>query len=142
MTRILFVLALLMFAVPAYAQDAEPISKERLELAEKMHEIWPIRTRIERALDAVAASFPAERQAEIKATLRRSIQFDQLEEESIKAMAETFDEKELQAMINFYGSEEGRAVSVKTADYEMALKPIMVKMIDKAMMDLRLGTPK
>ncbi len=127
-------------APQAQAQTSEQIRAEiRLRLSEKMHEIWPMRTRMESALEAVAEGFPAEKRAEMLATMRKSIQFDELEEESIKAKAEIFTEEELNTMIGFYGSENGRAISIKTADYEMAIQPVLSKMMDKAMMDLKLG---
>lgn len=157
----LFLLALLAttLSVPAYAENGAavegtpvpatgsvslpeeaPVTKTQLELAEQMHEIWPIRTRIESAYDAVAKGFPQERQAEVKAMLRKSTDFDELEESSIKAMATTFTEEELKAMIAFYGSDIGRSISAKTDDYENAIRPTIDKMISKAMMDLRVGT--
>lgn len=162
MKKFSLILALALFCSPAFAQEAAKpsadtiaedariareagdveVSAERLALAEQMHDVWPIRTRMERALDNVAEGFPPERQAEVKATMRRSIQFNQLEEESIKAMAEIFTAEELQAMIDFYGSETGRSISAKTSDYELALRPVITRMIDKAMADMRLGTPK
>lgn len=146
MTRICLFLLALMLSVPAYAQEGTPvaaeeaISAERLKLAEQMHEIWPIRTRVESAIEKVSENFPEERRAEVKAAMRKSIQFDELEEESIKAMAGIFTEEELKAMIEFYGSDVGRSISEKTSDYELALRPIMTKMMDKAMLDLRTGT--
>lgn len=132
---------------PVMKEDAPPVTsaalsaddKERLALAEKMHEIWPIRTRMENAIDAVSQQFPEERRAEVKSAMRKSIQYDQLEEESIKAMATIFSTEELKAMIDFYGSETGRAISAKTPDYEAALTPALTKMMDKAMLDLRTG---
>ena len=133
-------LMLFLLSVPAHAQDEGAVTKEQLTLAGKMHEIWPVRTRVETAIEAVSKNFPAEKQAEMKAAMRKNIKFDQLEEESIKAMAQTFTVGELQAMIDFYGSETGRAISAKTGDYEMALRPIMTKMMDKAMLDMRTGT--
>ncbi len=147
MLRICLFLLALMLSVPAMAQEdgvavaaENAISPERLALAEKMHEIWPIRTRVEKAIESVSENFPEEKRAEVKAAMRKSIQFDQLEEESIKAMADTFTEEELKAMIEFYGSDAGRSISEKTADYELALRPAMTKMLDKAMLDLRTGT--
>ncbi len=131
-------LALLVLASPASAQD-QGDQKTRLELAQKMHEIWPVRTRIESALESVSQSFPEERRAEVKAEMRKAIQFKEVEEESIRAMADTFTVAELQAMLDFYGSETGRAVSAKTSDYEGALRPVLTRMMDKAMMSLRTG---
>jgi len=127
---------------PAAPQIPAALSAEeqnRLELATRMHEIWPIRMRVESALDAVAGGFPPERQAEGKARLRQSVKYDLLEEESIKSMADIFTAQELQAMIDFYGSEVGKSISTKTADYELLMRPAMVRMLDKAVLDLRLG---
>ncbi len=142
MRYFLVIFALVFVSFPVFAQEdaavVEP-SKTTLELAQKMHDIWPIRTRMESALENVAQNFPPERRTEILAMMRKSIQYDQLEEESIKAMAEIFNEDELKAMIEFYGSDAGRSVSIKTGDYEAAIRPVLTKMMDKAMMDLKLG---
>ncbi|PZQ48856.1 MAG: hypothetical protein DI551_00550 [Micavibrio aeruginosavorus] len=159
MTRFpLLCLSLLMLAAPAWAQEeGEPapasqslpveegvaqVTPETLELAKKMHEIWPIRTRIESAIDNIAKNFPEEKRAEVKATIRKNVQYDQLQEESIRAMASTYTAEELQAMIDFYGSDLGRSISAKTVDYEVALRPVMTKMMDKAVMDLRTGSAR
>lgn len=144
MKKILLMLALLAFSYPSYAAEtgAGPLGADeqaRLELAGKMHEIWPIRSRIEAALNAIAQNLPEERQTEVKAAMRKAIKFEQLEEESIKAMAEVFSTDELKAMIEFYGSDAGKAISAKTQDYEGLLRPILTRMIDAAMLDVRTG---
>lgn len=143
MKKLSLVLALVLLATPAFAQDEAPaetaIPQSRLELAQKMHQIWPIRTRMETAINSVGEVFPEEKRAEIKAALRKNIKYDQLEEASIKAMAETYTDEELEKMIEFYGSETGRSISAKTADYEASLRPVIVQMIDKAMLDLKTG---
>lgn len=112
----------------------------RLKLSQQMHEIWPIRQKIEGALDVVAERLPQQERLKFKAALRKSIQFDALEEASTDAMADIFTEKELQKMIEFYGSKEGRSVSYKTKDYEKALQPMMIKMLDKALLNAKMGS--
>jgi hypothetical protein len=142
MKKLLLILSLLVVSAPAHATDAPPLSadeKTRIELAGQMHEIWPIRSRVESAMNVISANFPEEKQTEVKAAMRKAIKFEQLEEESIKAMAEVFTTDELKAMIAFYGSDTGKAISAKTQDYEMILRPIMTRMIDAAMLDLRTG---
>lgn len=153
--RYLLTFALMtVLAVPAFAQEggdavapvAEPAAPAdtdgaRLALATKMHEIWPVSTRVEDAITVVAESVPeAEREA-FKARMRKAIDQKTLEQESIKAMAQVFTEPELQAMVNFYGSAEGRSVSEKTEDYMVILQPVMVKMLDSALLKMRTGTP-
>lgn len=114
--------------------------EERLELSRKMHEIWPIRPKVESALDAVAEQITPEERLKFKAAMRKAIKFDALEEASIDAMADIYTVNELKAMITFYGSKEGRSVSFKTDDYEKAIEPTLIKMIDKALLDVKLGT--
>ncbi|HEU4838357.1 MAG TPA: DUF2059 domain-containing protein, partial [Micavibrio sp.] len=118
MKKLSLILALILFATPAFAQDSAPLGESvpqsRLDLAQKMHEVWPIRTRMETAINSVGEAFPEEKRAEIKAALRKNIKYDQLEEASIEAMAETYTDEELEKMIEFYGSETGRSISAKT----------------------------
>lgn len=112
----------------------------RLKLSQKMHEIWPMRQKIENALDLVSERIPEKDRLSFKAAMRKSIKFDALEETSIDAMADIFTEKELKKMIDFYGSKEGRSVSYKTSDYEKALQPMMIKMLDKALLNAKMGS--
>lgn len=113
--------------------------QKRLELSKQMHEIWPTRAKIESAIDAVGEQVPEAERTKFKAAMRRAVKFQAIEEKSIETMAEIFTVKELEAMIEFYGSKEGRSVAFKTGDYESALQPLLIKMIDKALLDTRLG---
>lgn len=163
MTRFLSLLAVILFITsPAMAQEdadkvlaeqaevtetAEVAAKpdpadyeERLKLSQKMHEIWPIRPKIEGSLDAIAARIPEKDRLKLKTKLRQSISFDALETASIDSMVDIFTKAELEKMIEFYGSKEGRSVSFKTKDYEAALQPILTKMFDKALLDAKMGS--
>ena len=120
--------------------DANANYEKRLELSREMHEIWPIRPKIETALENIAQQIDQQERLKFKAAMRKAIKFEALEEASIDAMADIFNAKELEAMIAFYGSREGRSVSHKTSDYERALEPALVKMVDKALLDVKLGS--
>lgn len=111
----------------------------RLNLSREMHKIWPIRPKIENALEVISKQIEPTKRLEFKSGMRNTLEFDALEEASIDAMADIFSVDELRAMIDFYGSKEGRSVSFKTTDYEQALIPIMTKMVDKALLDSKLG---
>lgn len=121
--------------VPAPADDMA----QRIALAEKMHDIWPVRTKVEDALEIAAQSFSEDKRDSFKAGMRKVIKYDQLEEESIAAMAKIFTVAELQKMVDFYGSPEGKSVSAKTDDYMKALEPVMTKMLDQALIEVRTG---
>ncbi len=122
--------------------EGKDVYEERLKLSRKMHEIWPIRPKVESALEVVSEQLPQDERLKFKAGMRKAIKFKALEEASVDAMADIFSVKELLAMIEFYGSKEGRSVSHKTSDYELALQPVFVEMIDKALLDIKLGSKK
>ena len=145
---------------PAFAQDVPSIggpaiidapedvaayeasTKERLKLAQKMHEIWPIRQKVENALDNISERVPEKDRLKFKSGMRKAIDFDELEEQSIQAMADIYSGAELNKMIEFYGSKEGRSISTKNGDYERSLSPLMIKMVDKALLGAKMGSPK
>lgn len=149
---------LFLFSLPASAQEnADDVLSEtpseqaveapqeenyqtRLDLSKQMHEIWPTRPKVESAIDSIGEQVPQAERAKFKAAMRRAVKFKALEEKSIETMAEIFTVKELEAMIKFYGSKEGRSVAFKTGDYEASLQPLLIKMIDKALLDTRLGS--
>lgn len=137
MKHILPVILLCLVSMPAFAQDGD--LSARRELSAKMHEIWPVRTRVEEALDSVAENMPEGDRASFKAQMRKAVDYKQLETESVDAMAAIYTEAELKAMIGFYSSPEGRAISAKTDDYMKALQPVMVKMLDNALLTMRTG---
>lgn len=114
--------------------------EERLKLSRKMHEIWPVRPKVETALDIIAEQIEPQERAAFKAAMRKAIKFKALEEASIDAMADIFSIKELEAMIAFYGSKEGRSISFKTGDYEKVLEPVLIEMIDKALLNVKFGS--
>lgn len=140
MKHILIVFAVFLFSLPVQAEETQDLEvARRLELARQMHELWPVRTRVEEALDILSEQIQPDKQLEFKAAMRKAIQFNELEAESVKAMADTFTTEELEAMVAFYGSKAGRSVSAKTKDYQLALQPIMTRMMDAALMDLKTG---
>lgn len=123
----------------AVIQPKEETLEKRLELSKQMHVIWPVRPKVEAAIDVVGEQAPQAERARFKAAMRRAMDFEALETKSIETMADIFSVAEIEAMIAFYGSKEGRSVSFKTGDYEAALQPLLLQMVDKALLDTRLG---
>lgn len=139
MLRISFIL-LFLIAFPLFVQaQVLEDAQERRALAQEMHEIWPIRPRIENVLDEFSETLTFEERPTFKAAMRRAIKFDRLEKESIEAMAKIFTKQELEAMVAFYGSPIGRSVNAKTEDYQTLIEPVITEMLDQALMDIRTG---
>ncbi len=121
------------------SQDAASTDEQRVALATRMHEIWPVSARVEEAIAVVSEEVPSGEREAFRARMRKAIDRGELERESVKAMAQVFTEGELQAMVNFYGSPEGRSVSAKTEDYMALLQPVMIKMLDSALLKMKMG---
>lgn len=112
---------------------------KRIELAQKMHDIWPTREKVENAILYVSRNVPpAERQNFVKA-MEFSIDYAAIEGESIKTMAETFSLEELTAMLDYYGSESGQSAESKRDDYIEKLRPRIETYVDKAFTEYRYG---
>lgn len=136
---------LICLSVPAFAKDkieadTDPTYERRLELAKEMHEIWPTRLKVEQALDRATVGLPEERRAAFKAAMRKAIKYKVLEEDSIDAMVKLFTVEELEDMVKFYGSSNGRAVSLKIDAYQAEIAPSFTRMMDKALMDIKTGS--
>ena len=136
--RLLLLLLILLLPVSVFAQDAVDLQR-RLELAEQMHEFRPAREQVDHAIDSVAARLPASDQESFKSTMGNILNYKAIERVSIDAMAETFTEAELEAMVAYYKQPEARSVSDKYDEYYARVGPEIVKMIDAAMMRMKLG---
>lgn len=122
----------------AVAQDDADLAK-RTELAEEMHKIRPVNAEIESTVRAVAERLPEEKREIFVMKMVNTFDHKTLHNLSVKAMADTFTEAELEKMIDYFGSPEGKSVGEKMPVYMAILRPEINKLIDQAMMDVRLG---
>lgn len=142
--RIMFLFAVLLtLAFPAMAQDGSAIFDEdqRLELAQKMHDIKPARLQLEAAIDGVARQrVPEDKRAAFKKVMLDMMDVEKLEGLSIKAMAEIFTVAELERMIDYFGSAEAQSIADKLPVYQAIITPELTKMVDAALLELRTGS--
>lgn len=145
MIRILVVTLLLWAAsavTPAYAADSGEIfdHDKRIALSEKMLTIKPAREQLERAIDSVAAQrVPADKREAFTKTMMDSIDYESLEKKSVEAMAEIFTVAELEKMVDYFGSEEAKSITEKLPVYQALIQPELAKVIDEALMKVRVG---
>lgn len=129
------------FAVPAMAQNAsaDPDYTKRLDLARQMHDIRPINMQADDLIKGMAERYPEDRREAFIARMTEVFDKQALTEISVKAMADTFTAAELQKMIDFHGSPEGKTIGQKMPVYQALVEPELVKRIDQAMMIVRTG---
>lgn len=136
----LFVLGILAMALPAHAQaGAEGTLNRRIDLARQMHEIKPLAVEIEDSVRQLSLRYPEDVRVLFVSRMMQTFDRETMTEISVKAMAETFTVAELEKMVDFYGSPEGRSIAGKTPVYESLVQPEILKRIDKALMEIRTG---
>lgn len=132
--------AMLVWTLPAFAQQAATGDLEkRMELARKMHEIRPMSVQIEDAVKQLSLRYPEDKRELFVSTMMQTFDRASLTGISVKAMAETFTAAELEKMIDFHGSPEGKAITEKMPVYQSLVEPELMKKIDQALMEVRTG---
>ena len=155
------VLVLPLMAVPAFAQDSEAAQAEmtvegakgdatdqtsenqgsdfKEALAKEMHEIRPAAEQVDSAIDSVALKMQQASREGFKSKMRNLLDYRAIERISVSAMAETYTLEELEAMIEYYSKPEAQSALDKTAVYQQKVAPEIVRMIDRAVMQMRTG---
>ncbi|OIN85466.1 MAG: hypothetical protein AUJ12_09140 [Alphaproteobacteria bacterium CG1_02_46_17] len=108
--------------------------KERLALSRELHDVRRVKEHILQDIDNIAQSLPFTEREDFKKYIELNVDFDKLEDESIKISADTYTVPEFKAMLAYFGSKEGRAAEAKSARYGAQFGPKIQEQIDKALM--------
>lgn len=111
----------------------------RLALSKEMHEIRPAAEQVNNAIDSVALKMPESARNDFKTKMRNFLNYRAIERISINAMAETYTLEELEAMVEYYSKPEAQSAVEKTSEYQQKVQPEIVRMIDRAVMQMRTG---
>jgi hypothetical protein len=139
-----FLLVTVIFAAigmsfPAYAQTTDPTLEKRIELAREMHKIRPARDQVELAVAQAAMQIPEGDRETFKTNILDGFDFERLEQTSVDAMVEIFTLAELEHMLSYYSAPEAVSIDQKFSVYEEMVMPEIMKMLDRALMQMRTG---
>ena len=118
----------------AHAQD--DLTK-RMELAKKYSAEVPVSADIANAIDEMVTQVPVDQRPLFRSILERSIKAERVETASELALAETFTAAELEKLIEFYATPEGKSIKQKMPKYQEKLQPILQSMVQDAVQSLR-----
>lgn len=123
-------LSLCVLSMPVLAQDAESTDlANRIQLAKQYSQVVPIQEEVRMAIENLVVQVPKDDRVLFKSILERTIKADELQKTSEMALADIFTVKELESLIAFYSTPEGKAVREKMPEYQTQLKPVLEKMI-------------
>jgi hypothetical protein len=124
-------LALMLLNLPASAQS------DRRAAAEAYARIVDYPLLIEKAATQRAAALPASQRAAFIAFITRNVDFDMTRFYAISAMVDLFEASELQALVSFAATPEGRSALAKLPALGAILNPIVERQIEDAERDFR-----
>ena len=127
----LFVLAAtaLLGAILGYATStmasSSTASPERLALAKQYIASVPVEDEIKAAIEQMSRSIQADQRVLFRSLADSTIDYNKLRTAAETATADIFTESEIKAMIEFFGSEDGKAIRAKLPQYEARIQPVL-----------------
>lgn len=134
-------LALLMVGFPSHVQADEQsdLNKKRLA-AQEFFEAKPVSDMATQAIVSIALSKPREQQDLFMRQMRIHMDYAALEAAMTDALVAIYSYEEIQAMVEFHGSDLGKSINAKQNQFERAVSPILQKMLDKAFVEANYGS--
>lgn len=124
-------------ADPATDPGADPDAREnyfiRIDLAQRVHELHPIRNQVLDVLELYAENLPPEAREPFIGDVMANINLEELETASVTAMADTFTAEELQTMIDYYSDPQSAGIESKSAFYRERIDPQIFAAIDRSL---------
>lgn len=123
------------FMPHALAQEGDNKTR-KIELAQQYSEIIPFDKEVEKSIEQIAMQVPVAQRTQFRTILQQNINANQLETASETALIDIFTEAELEAMIEFYGTPEGKSIMEKMPEYQSRLQPVLQAMVQEAALSL------
>ena len=140
-----WLVVMLMGSLPALAAptDAADTAETRKEAAERYAKVADVRKLMTDSVEAMAQRMPEARRERFRAVMITHVRPEVLEAAMIAAMRKHFTTRELNALADFYGSEEGRSAMAKFGLYMADVLPLVKAEIARAFAEYqREQTPK
>lgn len=130
--KILMVVAALVLASPAHAQDN---LDERLEAAKEYIEVVPVRDVMGIMLDMMAANPNAKMSQDELAYIKSHYDYERTKGYMVQKVAKNFTVDEIRALIEMYKDPAGRSAMLKFPVYMQDVLPDLMQLIQNARTD-------
>jgi len=140
-----WLVVMLMGSLPALAAppDGADTPQTRKEAAERYAKVSDVRKLMTDSVEAMTQRMPEAQREQFRAVMISHVRPEVLEAAMMAAMRKHFTTKELNALADFYGSEEGRSAMAKFGRYMADVLPLVQAEIARAFAEYqREQTPK
>lgn len=122
-------LCVFMVMPQAFAQDSK---SRKFDLAQEYSQMVPFEKEVASSIEQIALQVPVAQRTQFRSILERAIKVDQLKTASEVALVDIFTVEELEALVRFNKTEEGKAIIKKMPLYQKRLQPVLEAMITDA----------
>ncbi len=122
----------------AELEDKEILAK-KIALAKAMHKIRPTRDQVDAAVTRASMALPEYERRSFIDAMSMVLNYNAIERISIDAMIETYTLEELDSMVEYFSKPEAVSASKKIGSWSKIVQPEIARMIDKAIMRVRIG---
>ena len=122
-----------LFGMPVIAQDT---SETRMAAAQRYDAVSPFDDLLDKTLEKVKQSIPDEHRAEFM-RLIKFVDRERLRQTYFEQLTKTFTTSELEALAEFYGSEDGQSILNKFPQFTADIMPMIQQEIQHAVTQMR-----
>jgi hypothetical protein len=126
-----------MFASSVLAEEPQDTLEARMEAATRYAELRDVKSRIDVMVENATKELTPEERAQISSLIRKHLRFDILRKLQIETMVNTFTTRELNALIEFCRTEEGRSILLKYGPYMATVTPAIDAEVERALIEIK-----
>jgi hypothetical protein len=128
-------LAVLVFAPPAWAQDAD--RDARMQAAKEYLQVQDVSGMVDQMLEQLAKNPQSHISDADLAALRASMDMPALKGIALDGLVNTFTAEEMKTMTQFYGSPTGQSIVKKMPNYVAQVLPSIQQMVIKGLIEYK-----
>jgi hypothetical protein len=117
------------FIPVAVAQDTK---SKKFELAQEYSKLIPFDQEVDETINQISLQVPVAQRTQFRSILQRTIKVERLQTASEMALVDVFTVDELEALVAFNKTAEGKAIMAKMPSYQKRLQPVLESMVRDA----------
>ncbi|MEP6548831.1 MAG: hypothetical protein ABJD53_15320 [Gammaproteobacteria bacterium] len=119
------------------AEEPPDTLDARMEAATRYAEMYNVQSRIDAMVANATKGLASEERVQISSLIRKHLRFDVLRKLQIETMANSFTFRELNALIGFCQTEEGRSILSKYGTYMSTVLPAVNAEVERAFNEIK-----
>jgi len=121
----------------AHAVHSTDTPESRLIAATNYLQVASMGKLLDDTIEELALQIYPEQRDEFKKYMKKGIRIDLLEKAAVESMVKTFTTQELQALVDFYGSQIGKSIMNKMGMYTADVMPSIQQEVERVLQEVQ-----